>query len=59
MMWRKFNVVINKKGMGTLMLKGIMVDTVQVKCCLDYSWDYRSYGQNERANMFIPLDFVF
>jgi hypothetical protein len=31
MMWRKFNVVINDKGMGTLMFKGFMADIVQVK----------------------------
>jgi hypothetical protein len=31
MMWRKLNVVINDKGMGTLMFKGFMADIVQVK----------------------------
>jgi hypothetical protein len=31
MMWRKLNVAINKKGMGTLMFKGFMADIVQVK----------------------------
>jgi hypothetical protein len=28
MMWRKLNVVINKKGMGSLVFKGFMADIV-------------------------------
>jgi len=30
MLWKKLNVVVNKKGMGTLVFKRFMVDTMQV-----------------------------
>ncbi len=30
MLWKKFNAIVNKKGMGTLVFKGFMADTMQV-----------------------------
>ncbi len=30
MLWKKFNSIVNKKGMGTLVFKGFMANIVQV-----------------------------
>jgi hypothetical protein len=31
MLWKKLNAIVEKKGMGTPMFKGFMVDSVQTK----------------------------